>query len=243
MNNEWLFGDEKELRYHLSQYDSPKAYTLEIADLANRLGLFKSGNRYIDAACGCGAVTAYLKKTFPTSQFIGIDLNQQYIKIASEACVLNRYICGDLLNISNYQCGDLKGIICLQTISWLKEYEFAMEAFYKTSADWILVTSLFYEGPVDAEIVVTDWSKSVSGVPGRRSNYNIYSLDRFIKHANKNNYDVKECERFEIPFDLDPPSDGGMATFTTRDERGRRLQMSGPLLMPWYTVVLKKKCT
>jgi hypothetical protein len=164
-------------------------------------------------------------------------MNPKYISLASEHCKQNRYITDNLINTHKYFKGQLKGIFCLQTISWLESYDEVLKSFFKTKPDWILLTSLFYDGLVDAQIKITDWTKSVAGKKGRQTFYNIYSIPRFTDFAEKSGYRLDCASPFQLPIDLDRPSDKGMGTYTIKRDTGERIQVSGPLMMPWYTVV------
>ena len=54
----------------------------------------------------------------------------------------------------------------------------------------------------------------------------------------KNQYDAKNIEvyDFEIPFDIPKPPIDQMGTYTEKLVDGRRLQISGSMIMPWKTI-------
>ncbi len=240
-NAEWLSGDSKELHYHLSQYDTPKEYTKMIIKYIENWNLLQPGDRTLDLGCGAGANCFYFGSKFKLNDFKGIDLNPKYIDMALQYKLPNTdFLVGDATNIKEIKKGEYSGIFSLQTLSWIKSYQKSMRAMFGLQPDWILITSLFYDGPVDVNILVTDYSKRVQGNKARKSNYNIYSLEYFKIFANKYKYDIARSEIFDFPFDLPRPIDRGMGTYTERKLDNKIIQVSGPLLMPWYTLLLRR---
>ena len=79
----------------------------------------------------------------------------------------------------------------------------------------------------------------VGRLPGSRhygydEHYNVYSLPRFIKYCRDLGCSKVVTEPFEIDIDLPRPErSGGMGTYTQQLADGHRLQLSGPLHMPW----------
>lgn len=114
-----------------------------------------------------------------------------------------------------------------------------MKAILSLDSRWILITSLFYEGPVEAKIKIKDYSRKTGLFNYRETFYNIYSINTLSEIANKYNYCIFFIEPFEIKIDIPKPSKQGMGTYTIRLKNNKRIQISGPLLMPWYTVLLK----
>ena len=53
-------------------------------------------------------------------------------------------------------------------------------------------------------------------------------------------YTVFRAEPFEIDIDIPKPEHLDMGTYTVKTEDGKRLQISGALLMPWYSVYAAK---
>ena len=128
----------------------------------------------------------------------------------------------------------------MQTISWLPDYCQFLVLLSKTQPEWILITSLFYRGPVDAEIKIKDYSRTMGDKNYRDSYYNIYSVDKFHDNLKERGYSIVEIRPFDLGFDIDKPKDGSMSTYTEKTIDGRRLQVSGPLLMSWYTILVRK---
>lgn len=239
-NIEWLAGDEKELEYHTKQYENPKEYTKQINNYLAEWGLVTGDNiKILDAGCGAGANCNYFALNYSEAQFDGVDLNKKYIKIANKLRKENnKFYSGDL---TDYKFAKkYNGVLCLQTLSWMDGYKKVVKNFFKNKPEWILLTSLFYNGPVETKIKIKDYSRTMGHEKYRSSFYNIYSLDLLKKFVEKNNYKIERAVPFEIPFDLNKSNDQGMGTYTLKLEDGKRLQVSGPLLMPWHTILITK---
>ena len=48
-----------------------------------------------------------------------------------------------------------------------------------------------------------------------------------------------EMDKFEIDIDLPKPKKPKFGTYTIRTENGKRIQVSGYILMPWYNILIK----
>ena len=135
--------------------------------------------------------------------------------------------------------GGVDGVISLQTLSWLSQMRNPMtEIFQVIKPSWVGLTSLFYEGDISCRIEVFEHSRS------RKSFYNVYSLKELNRLAVQHEYEIIKSNRFNIEIDIPKPTNIDlMGTFTEKVEGSseyRRLQISGPLLMNWYFVLIKK---
>ena len=104
---------------------------------------------------------------------------------------------------------------------------------------WIGITSLFFDGDVSCRIEVQDDATPTSEMPYRSSFYNVYAIPQIKQLLEHRGYHFA-CTPFEIDIDLPKPASNGMGTYTVRLEDGKRLQISGPLLMNWYFVLGRK---
>jgi hypothetical protein len=102
---------------------------------------------------------------------------------------------------------------------------------------WIALSSLFYEGDITATIVINEHQRS------RKTFYNVYSIPELNRLAKQHGYFISNYEKFDIDVDLPKPTDiDFMSTYTERlmdVESIRRIQISGPLLMNWYFIMLQ----
>ena len=104
-------------------------------------------------------------------------------------------------------------------------------------ADWIAVSSLFYDGPIECKVEMHDFSERRGG---KTAFYNIYSLEKIKNIFQSYGYGSFFTKKFVIGVDLERPGDRGIGTYTRKLEDGERLQFSGPLFLPWYFVAASK---
>lgn len=104
---------------------------------------------------------------------------------------------------------------------------------------------MFYDGDISTKLAVTE--HSVDTV----SYYNTYSLPQIKKFCQSFNYNLEESKDFDIDIDIDEPKDKDrMATYTVKVDQNKidlnqdmvekRLQISGPVLMNWKNILIKK---
>ena len=229
-------------RYHDRQFVSPYQSTVSFCDWLVGLDALGSGHStsICDLGCGKGASLYYMAKRFPESKFTGLDIDEQLIrdgcdyfsKMSVPNCRLS--VC-DLHSVDTcVSKGEFDGVISLQTLSWLPGYEKALDAIISLSPEWIALTSLFYEGPVEAKTVITQFEPDAEDEVILY--YNTYSLPRVKQYLHDRGFAKFKHKRFDISIDLPKNTDGRMQTYTEKTDEGRRLQISGPLLMNWYFI-------
>lgn len=241
---EWLCGDESELLYHMEQYKNPKYYTLKLLEYFKEWNIFDDTKTVIDFACGGGANISLFASIYNDINFCGVDLNEKYINFAIENKKYNNidfYV--DDMSSKNMKINKYDGALCLQTLSWLTftDYKKTLNNIIKMNPNWMLFTSLYYDGPVDTKIQIKDYTRNMGNKKYRTSYYNIYSLGEFETYLNKHNYYIDKNIPFEMDYDLERPIEKGMGTYTKKLLDNSRIQISGPLLMPWYTILAKKE--
>jgi ubiquinone/menaquinone biosynthesis C-methylase UbiE len=233
--------DVKSMDYHLNQYRTQKASTLLFAEFIR--DYVKDNQKIIDLGTGAGAALSYLASVYKNTTFLGIDLEDSLIEHANQNRLTDsddgsvRFETGDVFNLKEFESISPEGVISLQALSWLSDYKQPMEQVYEVlKPKWIAVTSLFYEGWISAKTVITEHKRE------KTTFYNTICLPEFEKHANDFKYKLKKVERFDINIDLPKPIDSDfMGTYTktvSSESRNERLQISGPLLMNWYSVSL-----
>jgi SAM-dependent methyltransferase len=240
---EWI--EQVDTAYHERQFHEPYRSTVAFCDwIESHRYIGRTGSsRILDVGCGQGANLFYMAKRFPHCEFIGVDINPALIESGNQILKRNgvgnaRLEVGDLYEMSG-GWGKLDGIISFQTLSWLPEYTKAVEVMAALGSEWIAASSLFYDGDVSCTIQVQDWS---AGAPDpRESYYNIYSLPRFREFLSRHGFASFRHMPFEIDIDLPRPKHTGMGTWTQKLHDGRRIQVSGPLLMPWGFVAAGKQ--
>lgn len=229
--------------YHDRQFASPYKSTVAFCDWLVELGAIGTeSSRICDLGCGKGANLYYMAKRFPNCNFVGMDIDEELIRdgrgVLARGCVHNcELLVGDLYQTeSHFKSREFDGIISFQTLSWLSDYEKALDAIISVSPKWIGLTSLFFDGPIEAKTVITEFDLSVKCHAKRALFYNTYSLPVVREYMADRGYKDFKHVRFEIPIDLPRSTDGRMQTYTEKTTDGRRLQISGPLLMNWYFI-------
>ena len=230
-------------QYHDRQFASPYQSTIGFCDWLVALGAIgERSSRICDLGCGKGASLYYMARRFSHCDFVGMDIDEQLIHdgrdFLSRASIANcRLSVGDLHDAgSHYRSKEFDGVISLQTLSWLPSYDKALDAIVSLSPKWMALSSLFFDGPIEAKTVITEFDLAREGGAKRALFYNTYSLPMVRQYLFDRGYKEFKHTRFEIPIDLPRTTDGRMQTYTEKTSDDRRLQISGPLLMNWYFI-------
>lgn len=234
-------------QYHDQQFYCPYQSTISFCDWLVEIGAIGTErSRICDLGCGKGANLFYMARRFPHCAFVGMDIDEQLVRDGRDfflrASVSNcQLLTGDLHRAPTYfDSGEFDGIISLQTLSWLPGYDKAFDAISSLSPKWIALTSLFFDGPIEAKTIISELDPAQKGEIRRALFYNTYSIPLVKQYLLNHGYKQFKSTRFEIPIDLPRPTDGKMQTYTERTTDGRRLQISGPLLMNWYFIYTAK---
>lgn len=240
----WLELVDRYTEYHQRQLSSVYRSTVFFCDWLESLGFFtkKKENRLLDIGAGQGANLLYMSKRFKCSYFTGIEINadlvkhgnEYFSKIGQKNCILFEE---DLYKLDKTHIGKYNGVISFQTLSWLPEYKTPIRKMVELKPEWIAISSLFFEGRSNCQIIVNDYTMPFRGKPYRQFYSNIYSIPLVKELFFELGYSNFKFIPFDIDIDLSKPETEGFGTYTERLEDGRRLQISGPLLMPWYFIL------
>lgn len=229
-----------DLEYHLRQFDNVYRSTEMMVDWLDKF-IGQGANKNIcDMACGCGANVAYLAARYPQCNFVGIDVEERLIEEGAKrlSAPNARLQQGDWFHLDESLRGKFDGVICFQTLSWLAEYKEPLKCLADLNPEWIAISSLFYEGDIDYFINVKDYTEDETNYKEMR--YNVYSLERIRKVFESLGYKRFEYVPYEIDIDIAPPSKKGRGTYTKKLEDGKRIQIFGGMMMPWYFVIALK---
>lgn len=240
---EWI--EKVNTEYHERQFKEPYRSTVAFCDWLEEIGYIQKDSqlRIIDLCSGQGANIYYLGKRYPKSTFTGVDINSDLVisgnKFFKDSKIWNCHLeIGDIYKLDRKYVSEFDGILSFQTLSWLPEFKEPIEAMVDLQARWIALTSLFYDGQVSCTIEVREYDTTLN--PRRDSFYNVYSLPVIEKCLSEKGYRNLQFTPFEIDIDLPKPSKKVMSTYTEKLENEHRLQISGPLLMPWYFIAARK---
>jgi len=243
--DEWIDKGKVDTDYHERQFRAPYRSTVTFCDWLDEIGLMVSNRelRIIDLCSGQGANIYYMSKRYPKSTFLGIDINAELVDKGNEFFRDNgitncSLAVGDIYNLDAKYIGGFQGVLSFQTLSWLPEYESPIKAMTKLEPQWIAITSLFYDGQISCTINVKEYDDSLK--IQRESFYNVYSLPLVTKCLKISGFNNCQVTPFEIDIDLPKPNKKLMGTYTEKLEDGHRMQISGPLLMPWFFIAASK---
>jgi SAM-dependent methyltransferase len=238
MQEQTSWADEASLKYHLKQYEEVKESTQLFLDFIKNNVVINSNNIIIDLGCGAGGATKYISANLPQSEIIGIDSSPELIDIANSMRNPNCfYQVGDFLNL--HSMDSVQGVYSIHTLMCLPEFQQPVEqVLTKLKPHWFAISSLFYRGEIQSITILTENKKN------RSVYYNTYSIPELNRFVNRFGYSVSSIERFDISFDLPPIIDSDfLGTYTValkENEDAARLQISGPMLMNWYFVLISK---
>ena len=239
--DEWVKFDDHQLSYHTKQWSEQKESTISFYDFIKHK--LHESNCVIDLGAGAGAATSFFAAKVPKVSMVAADYVNDYLeignKLAESRGLKNLHFRQvDWFNLQ--ESNEFDGVISLQTLSWLPEIRTPIEqVLTRFKPKWFAITSLFYEGDISCIVEVLEHTNS------RKSFYNVYSLKELQRIATEFGYQLTKCEKFKISFDLPKPANLDlMGTYTKKVINNRReeerLQISGPLLMPWYMLLLEK---
>lgn len=229
--------------YHKKQFTEPNRSTVAMEKfLADQTDI--KGN-VLDLACGGGAVAAYFAKLHPEVNIKGIDIVDKSFWMFEEFAdddIKKRVSLetGDLYNLNRKYVNATDGVIMTHTLVVLEDWRVALEKIIELNPKWIGLSSLFYEGRIELQVKVMDYERRDEIWDHVEQYYNVYSLPIVKEFLQERGYSVFEYMPFEIDIDLPKPDHRDMGTYTVKTEDGRRLQISGPMLMPWYFVYAAK---
>jgi ubiquinone/menaquinone biosynthesis C-methylase UbiE len=194
--------------------------------------------KILDACCGIGYVSNFLSQISPASKFLGIDQTDYIINEAKKLYQDKKNISFKTIDIYDMPALYPKYFditINWKTISWLPYYDQILKALFAITKKHIFISSLFYDGDIDFEIKVREFKKEMAK-DGFNAYYNVYSFPRFKKFVC--DLGAKKVESFDFKIDKDLPRSNidFMGTYTEKLKNGKRLQISGILLMNWKVI-------
>lgn len=230
--------------YHSRQwevcYDSSRAFF----EFLTETGAVTSGSdqHIVDLCSGSGANLYWLLKGNPTLRLTGAEIDKDLVaygngRFADEGMAdAAKLIAADVYDLPMADLTPADGVIALQTLSWLPDEVGFIDACVSLDPEWIALTGLMIEGGHTYRTVINDHGDPDSGV----NFYNTFSLDYLRGLFSERGYAVETVKPFEISIDLPRPETPGPGTYTEKTEDGRRLQISGALLMNWHFLLARR---
>jgi ubiquinone/menaquinone biosynthesis C-methylase UbiE len=194
--------------------------------------------KVLDACCGIGHLDYFLSNLFLESSFQGIDQTSYLIDEARKLCSKRKNVTfeiNDMSNISKKYSKFFDVTINWKTLSWLPHYDIMLKSLFDVTKNHIFISSLFYDEDIDFQIKVREFEKE-KGKKGYNNYYNVYSYPRFEEFAYSLGAKKIKAYNFEIKKDLEKPKKNFMGTHTLNLENGKRVQVSGTIIMPWKII-------
>jgi len=194
--------------------------------------------KILDACCGIGHIPYFLSDISPRSTFLGVDQTPYLIEEARKLCLDKKNISFEVADIYDLPARYQKTFdisLNLKTISWLPYYDQFLKAMISVTKKHIFLSSMFYDGDIDFEIKVREFKKE-AGKAGYNSYYNVYSYPHFQEFVYGLGVKNIEAYDFEIDIDIPKPPRDMMGTYTVKLENGKRLQISGAVVMSWKII-------
>lgn len=195
-----------------------------------------------DIACGSGTLSFHINKIFPEAEFLLVDLNEdalQLAKINLENINAN-YYCESVYDMKSIPENSCDLVFCWQTLSWLEEPQKALKELIRICKKngRIFISSLFnIEHDVDIYSRVYDLTRKTAEADMYYP-YNTYSAKSIAKWVEQ---DVESHKIIEFIPSVDLFFEGkGAGTYTVKTENGKRLQLSGGMLMNWGILIITK---
>lgn len=192
----------------------------------------------LDACCGLGYISYFLSRLSPESKFLGIDQTPYLIEEGKKLCkdIPNiSFEIGDMYDISSKYAKAFDISINWRTLSWLPYYDHMLKNLINVTKDHVFLSSLFYDGDVDFITQVREF-RTETGKNHFTDYCNVYSLPHFKEMVYELGGKNIEVYDFDINIDLPKPSIDKMVSYTEKLETGKRLQISGAVLLFWKII-------
>lgn len=230
--------------YHKKQVEHPYRSTEVFIEWLEDLHFLNHDENICicDMACG-GANTLYIGNRYQNIQVVGMDINQEFIDYGKEVLQCRSKHMNCKLYVEDWYHIDLKwikkfdGIISFQTLFTFPEYRVPLKKLTDLQPKWIAFSSLFYEGNIEYTIKFKDYYRRSEGAEYTEYYYNIHSMPQVEQYLKSLGYHKFKFIPFDIDIDLPKQDTLDVGTYTKKTEDGKRIQISGGMMMPWYFVV------
>ena len=244
MNRRYQYHEEEKDKEFI--IDSMKKYLVEKQELDKKLEdiitpyIESKKLQIFDPTCGIGHILYFLSKISPNSSFFGIDQTPYLIEEAKKLCSKPniKFDVDDVYDITEKYHKKFDISVCWKTVSWLPYYDEIMKSLFSVTKNYIFLSSLFYDGDIDFQIKAREYKKE-KGKNDFTLYYNVYSLPRFKKFVYELGAKSIDVYDFEINIDIPRSNVDYMGTYTEKLSDGKRLQISGAVVMFWKIIKIE----
>lgn len=232
--------------YFADRRRSPYRSTLALEAFVAKHLFFNTlpeGALVADIACGTGSETAHLAAQYPQLNFIGVDLEQRFIDAAKarHGDLDNlHFIPGDIYALHQVEGWvDVQAVWLSQTLSWLPWWRVELLSLVGPSVDRIALSTLAWNSPNESEVIHYLGRREAPDT--ERVRYNVYSIPAMCDLMSSVGFPHVAVEKFEIDVDLEPPTHGGLGSYTVTTMAGDRLTFSTWQYLPWHFFVFSRQ--
>ncbi|MBM4441953.1 MAG: class I SAM-dependent methyltransferase [Candidatus Rokubacteria bacterium] len=229
------------VEYYRPQFATPYENVKFVRDLLVSRGRPRPGDVVLDIGGGAGVMSFWLAKAFPGARFVVRDFDPGVVEIGArllaEHGATNVEIgVGNWLEVIPDDVGRFAGVVSTHALCCLPDARPAIRALTALRPEWILIESLFYDGPLDVLIHIRNHVTG-NAEEDPDGHFNIFSLPLVRSVFRDEGYARVTTVPFEIGIDLPRPPDGRRGTYTAPLGTQPRAQFSGPVYLPWHAVV------
>ncbi|MBM4441168.1 MAG: class I SAM-dependent methyltransferase [Candidatus Rokubacteria bacterium] len=170
-------------------------------------------------------------RAFPGARFVVRDYDPTVVDIGArllaEHGASNVEIgVGDWFRVPDTEAGRYHGVLSTHSLCCTKEPPPAIIALTRLRAAWVLIESLFYDGPFDVLIHTRDHTVGTED-EDPDGDFNIFSLPLVRSVFEADGYPRFSAVPFAIGVDLAKPADGRRKTYTVLLDGIPRAQFPG----------------
>lgn len=245
LEKEITWSESSDLEFFKRQLENPYDSTKQFFEFISKEVTLNSQTKLIDACSGSGAASIYALSEYKCKEILAFDFQKKYLEIGKQFISKKdfknkiKFIEDDVYNLSNKVLEHkFDGVICLASLSWINDWEKALNELSKTKTSWIALSAIMYEGRIQAKINIEEFDEN--GMKIHQSPYNVLSIPLVKNHLKKIGYSNFIAKKFEISIDLSRGDVNKMGTHTKKLEDGERIQISGPIMLPWWFLIAKR---
>ncbi len=197
-------------------------------------------SKVLDAGCGYGSNIQFISKKYPSIEFHGWDYHKKKIDLAKKInkSKKNFFKRANLLKLKKMKNLDIDLVFSIHTFCCFKDIDKAISSISKIKSKWIVINSLFYDGPLDVLIHIRS-KENFKNDENPDSDFNIHSVERTKKSLVKNGYKLYKLKKY-YPKKKIKRKTKKRGSYTIKTEFDKNTTFSGPVHLPWHFLIAKR---
>jgi len=200
----------------------------------------KSKLNIFEACSGQGRLLYYLNKFNNKPNYFGIDYVKENVDYANKLFKNNKNIQCELGNVYKLSRKYLKKFditFLYKTLNYIPNYKTVLRNLYNVTRNKIYITAFFYEGDIDFETKINNYSLYKKG---EYVTYYTLGKPRFCKFCKKIGAKKITFYDMKLPLDLPKPKDPNvLQTYTIKDAKGENIELTGIIKLDWKLVIIE----